>query len=443
LASQSYSTNFPVAQNPISQSGQFVTSTSPGVNWSGLELGGGGNLPVAPVDITAPGLAESVDYANPNYGDALAVLTGNWGANQSVSITVGNIPATSLGYEEFEIHLRTDPTTGTGYEITWGYNHNYLLITTWNGGGVVGSGAYTVLYDVATKHAIKPGDTLTASIQGDVITMYTNGVQVAQITDSTFSSGNPGFGFNQGGTSEYGISSFSATAASDDAVNLTAPASIKVTPGVNNSISGVQVVDDASGGETFNVMVADAAGNLSATGSNVTGSGTHTLQINGTLSAVNATLATLGYTSTSSTGDTISVAVTDSDGSTIGQNIRVTSVGHTKTGHTPSVAEANQTVAEANQIGATLPGGTSAGGGGPDNFVFRPNFGANTITDFNVNNSAIQFDKPLFATVSDILAHTVDTVHGAVISDGHGDTVANAGVTLAQLQAHQSDFHLV
>jgi autotransporter passenger strand-loop-strand repeat protein len=54
------------------------------------------------------------------------------GANQSVSITVGDIPATPGGYEEFEIHLRTDPTTGTGYEITWGYNHNYLLITTWN-----------------------------------------------------------------------------------------------------------------------------------------------------------------------------------------------------------------------------------------------------------------------------------------------------------------------
>ena len=110
MASQSYSTKFPVAQNPISYGGQFVTSTSPGVNWSGLELGGGGNLPVAPVDVTASGLAESVDYANPNYGDALAVLTGNWGANQSASITVGNIPATSAGYEEFEIHLRTDPT---------------------------------------------------------------------------------------------------------------------------------------------------------------------------------------------------------------------------------------------------------------------------------------------------------------------------------------------
>ena len=171
MASNSYSTNFSVAQNPISYGGQFVTSTSPGVNWSGQNAGGGGNLPLAPVDVTASGLAESVDYANPNYGDALAVLTGNWGANQSVSITVGNLPATPAGYEEFEIHLRTDPTTGTGYEITWGYNHNYVLIATWNGGGVTGEGAaYTYLYQANTQYAIKPGDTLTASIQGNVLT---------------------------------------------------------------------------------------------------------------------------------------------------------------------------------------------------------------------------------------------------------------------------------
>jgi len=221
LASNSYSTNFPVAQNPISENGQFVTSTSPGVDWSGLQLGGGGNLPVAPVEIAAPGQAESVDYANPNYGDALAVLTGDWGADQSASITVGDIPPTSAGYEEVEIHLRTDPTTGTGYEVAWAYNHDYLLIATWNGGGVVGTGAYTTLLeDHGPQYAIEPGDTLTASIQDDRITVYTDGVQVAQITDSTFSSGNPGFGFNEGGTDEYGISSFSASSSGSNSSGI-------------------------------------------------------------------------------------------------------------------------------------------------------------------------------------------------------------------------------
>jgi Ca2+-binding RTX toxin-like protein len=83
------------------------------------------------------------------------------------------------------------------------------------------------------------------------------------------------------------------------------------------------------------------------------------------------------------------------------------------------------------------------GGSGPDTFLFRPNFGANTITDFNVNNDTVQFDKSIFASAADVLAHTSNSAPGAVISDGHGDIVTLTGVTLAQLQAHQSDFHLV
>ena len=205
----SFSTTFPTAENPVSDGGQLITSTSPGVNWSGLKLGSAGNLPVAPVDVVAAGEAESVDYANPNYGDALAVATGTWAPDQSASVVAGNIPAQPGGYEEIEIHLRTDPATGAGYEITWGYNNDYIAVAAWHA-----TGGYTNLYFAqGPQYAIAPGDTLTASIQGDVITMYTNGVQVAQITDNsnTFTSGNPGFGFNQGGTSAYDISSFSAT----------------------------------------------------------------------------------------------------------------------------------------------------------------------------------------------------------------------------------------
>ncbi|MEY9748875.1 ELWxxDGT repeat protein/VCBS repeat-containing protein [Bradyrhizobium japonicum] len=88
-------------------------------------------------------------------------------------------------------------------------------------------------------------------------------------------------------------------------------------------------------------------------------------------------------------------------------------------------------------------GDAHTGGNGPDTFLFRPNFGANTITDFDVHSDAIQFDKPVFSSVSDLLSHTTNTTAGAVINDGHGDTITLSGVTLAQLQAHQSDFHLV
>jgi hypothetical protein len=65
------------------------------------------------------------------------------------------------------------------------------------------------------------------------------------------------------------------------------------------------------------------------------------------------------------------------------------------------------------------------------------------ITDFNISNDFLQFDKSIFASANDVLNHTTNTAPGAVINDGHGDTVTLAGVTLSQLQTHQSDFHLI
>lgn len=88
-------------------------------------------------------------------------------------------------------------------------------------------------------------------------------------------------------------------------------------------------------------------------------------------------------------------------------------------------------------------GDTLTGGNGPDTFVFRQNFGVNTITDFNINNDKIQMDKSVFASVADLLSHTTNTASGTVIADTHGDTIALANVTTAQLQTHQHDFILV
>jgi Ca2+-binding RTX toxin-like protein len=87
-------------------------------------------------------------------------------------------------------------------------------------------------------------------------------------------------------------------------------------------------------------------------------------------------------------------------------------------------------------------GVTLTGGNGPDTYLLRPNFGTNTITDFDVNNDTIQFDKSIFSLVSAIATYTTDSAGGAVISDGHGDSVTLAGVTAAQLAAHPNDFRL-
>jgi VCBS repeat-containing protein len=86
---------------------------------------------------------------------------------------------------------------------------------------------------------------------------------------------------------------------------------------------------------------------------------------------------------------------------------------------------------------------TLTGGNGPDTFLFRPQFGANTITDFDFRNDAIQLDSSIFAGVTGLLSHTTDTANGAVINDTHGDTITLTNVTVAELHAHAHDIYLV
>jgi hypothetical protein len=206
----SYSTNFPVA-GPLPAG--LITANSPGVNWSSTLDGYCGCEPISSVSVLRPGLAGPPTSGGP-YGDALAVVTGTWPANQTASAVVA--PAAAVGssiYQEVELHLRTNPATGQGYEIDWGLNHNYFYIVTWNGNGLTGVGvAWTIIYGkTGPAFALAPGDTVKASAVGNVITVWRNGTQVVSFADpnNRFPTGNPGFGFEPGGV--FGISSFTAS----------------------------------------------------------------------------------------------------------------------------------------------------------------------------------------------------------------------------------------
>ena len=81
---------------------------------------------------------------------------------------------------------------------------------------------------------------------------------------------------------------------------------------------------------------------------------------------------------------------------------------------------------------------------GQETFVFAPNFGQATISNFALATDAIAISKTVFASVGALLAATRDDGHGnAVITDAAHDTITIQNVTTAQLQAHQSDFHIV
>ena len=78
-----------------------------------------------------------------------------------------------------------------------------------------------------------------------------------------------------------------------------------------------------------------------------------------------------------------------------------------------------------------------------DSFVFAPNLGKETVTDFNVSHDILAFDHTLFtnATASQVLSQAHDSGAGAVIAVDTHNTVTVTGVTVAQPQSHTSDFH--
>ena len=128
----------------------------------------------------------------------------------------------STANQECEILLRWSSSehSTTGYEcfarcLTG--PSSYLQVVRWEGP----LGKFTYLADKrGVEYGLKDGDTLKASVVGNVITVYVNDVQKAQVKDDTHKTGNPGIGLflqvNKGrglGTNEdFGFTSFMAKA---------------------------------------------------------------------------------------------------------------------------------------------------------------------------------------------------------------------------------------
>lgn len=207
----SYTTNFPKAEPLISEGGHWITAETAGVDWHATLCGGKGDRHVASVS-TTPG------YASPptepgHFGDALALLTGTWKPDQTAQATV-RVDSPS-GWPEAEIRLRTSPKDATGYEIMWSAKKDsgerYLAIATWDGPSSA-EPHYTILKSLkGPEYGVVTGDVIKGTIIGNTITAYKNGKLQFQITNDKFSHGNPGFGFNEGPSGIYGITSFSAS----------------------------------------------------------------------------------------------------------------------------------------------------------------------------------------------------------------------------------------
>ena len=167
-AGRSDSTTYTLTENPVSEGGNWTNGKLTGLDWSNAR--------------TTPGLAFGTETGSGGYDDSVAILNGAWGPNQSAFATVHTVNQQSGSvYEEVELLLRWSISAhvAQGYEILFSARHNgsqYVQIVRWNGA----LGNFTYVSSGITGPGLNDGDTVMATIVGNVITGYINGVQVIQ-----------------------------------------------------------------------------------------------------------------------------------------------------------------------------------------------------------------------------------------------------------------------
>ena len=203
---RTYTTNFLLTEDPISEGDKWINGKTDGIDWSDVR--------------TTKGLAfgTQVPPTGPPYNDAVALLKADWNPDQMATATVHTVNQQGGStYEEVELWLRgtISPHFTTGYEINFRCltgPDTYVQVHYWNGPlnqfGQLGSAMGPGLHD---------GDVVSASIIGNTITIWINGVQVFQGTDplNRYKTGAPGMGFyyqgSAGSDADYGFTSFTAT----------------------------------------------------------------------------------------------------------------------------------------------------------------------------------------------------------------------------------------
>jgi hypothetical protein len=172
-----YTTGFhPPAENPIDERRRWHKADNA---WHDVKKQGGVAMPSA---------------ANEGYDDSYALLSG-FPPDVSVQATVRRAPNADCSCaHDVELLLRMEDGSDyvRGYEVYFSCTASSprAAIVKWNG-------AMGDFVEIGTSSTInlKTGDVVSATIQGNHITAYLNGVLVAEATDSKWSDGQPGIGF--------------------------------------------------------------------------------------------------------------------------------------------------------------------------------------------------------------------------------------------------------
>jgi hypothetical protein len=196
----SYSTSFDLTESPISENGAWAHV---GLDWTVVK--------------TTNGLAIGTQVGGINsFDDSYAYLSG-FGSNYKLSAVVHKDPMVDSSVpHEVELLLRWQDAAhnARGYECNLSFSGLYAEIVRWN--GAYGDYTYITPMGSGGPGNVHDGDVFSAQIVGNTITTYLNDVKLAEATDSTFTTGNPGIGFYRGGSTgafdgDYGFTSFSAS----------------------------------------------------------------------------------------------------------------------------------------------------------------------------------------------------------------------------------------
>jgi hypothetical protein len=192
-ATQTYSSNFDGAENPISEGGSWWNA---GLDWTAVAKDNG----IAHGTLTGTG----------GYNDSYARLSG-FSPDQVVSAVVHRGTIATNCAPEVELLLRWDDSahSARGYEVVLDPDGGVQFVR-WNGA----QGDFTVLSGGGRYYGLKEGDTFKASMVGNVISAYVNDKLISQTTDSKYATGNPGIGFFRrqcGSNTDFAVTSYTAT----------------------------------------------------------------------------------------------------------------------------------------------------------------------------------------------------------------------------------------
>ena len=255
------------------------------------------------------------------------------------------------------------------------------------------------------------------------------------------------------------------TATQNVAVTITGTSSAPVTtvPGAQiartstaTAITGIST-SDATSGVTETVALSDKNGNLAvtaATGTTVTGSGSKTLTVSGTVAAVNSTLSSLNYTSATVGADTITLVTS------VGALSNTTTIAETVSStadHAPVIIPTS-TIATGNVTELAAPAATSTLDkvSGSIGFTDADLTDKHTATAASVTATGVTTGMPSNATLLSLMTfgtaveevgatpgsvawnfavpngdfaylsagETVTLTYAVQVADGHGGTVA-------------------